>query len=83
DTFQFAILPMTMHMSDREQERVGKMYAELRAQGVEGVMDDRKDRPSVMCADMELIGIPHTVVGGDRNLDSDGIEYKYRSSGEN
>ncbi len=46
------------------------------------LMDDRKERPGVMFADMELIGIPHTVVIGDRNLDSDEIEYKYRRSGE-
>ena len=45
-------------------------------------MDDRKERPGVMFADMELIGIPHTVVIGDRNLDSDEIEYKYRREGE-
>lgn len=35
-----------------------------------------------MFADMELIGIPHTIVIGDRNLDSDEIEYKYRRTGE-
>ena len=47
------------------------------------LMDDRKERPGVMFADMELIGIPHTIVIGDRNLDSsDEIEYKYRRSGE-
>ncbi|EHC41266.1 Prolyl-tRNA synthetase, partial [Salmonella enterica subsp. enterica serovar Gaminara str. A4-567] len=39
-------------------------------------------RPGVMFADMELIGIPHTIVIGDRNLDNDDIEYKYRRSGE-
>ncbi|EHC62660.1 prolyl-tRNA synthetase [Salmonella enterica subsp. enterica serovar Inverness str. R8-3668] len=36
----------------------------------------------MMFADMELIGIPHTIVIGDRNLDNDDIEYKYRRSGE-
>ena len=46
------------------------------------LMDDRKERPGVMFADMELIGIPHTIVLGDRNLDNDDIEYKYRRSGE-
>ncbi|EHC54530.1 prolyl-tRNA synthetase, partial [Salmonella enterica subsp. enterica serovar Give str. S5-487] len=40
------------------------------------------ERPGVMFADMELIGIPHTIVIGDRNLDNDDIEYKYRRSGE-
>ena len=45
-------------------------------------MDDRKERPGVMFADMELIGIPHTVVIGDRNLDSEEVEYKNRREGE-
>jgi prolyl-tRNA synthetase len=80
--FQVAILPMNMHKSYRVQELAEKLYAELRAQGIEVLMDDRKERPGVMFADMELIGIPHTVVIGDRNLDSDEIEYKYRRSGE-
>ena len=80
--FQVAILPMNMHKSYRVQELAEKLYAELRAQGIEVLMDDRKERPGVMFADMELIGIPHTVVIGDRNLDSDEIEYKYRRTGE-
>ncbi|MDM9615729.1 proline--tRNA ligase [Kosakonia cowanii] len=80
--FQVAILPMNMHKSYRVQELAEKLYADLRAQGIEVLMDDRKERPGVMFADMELIGIPHTVVIGDRNLDNDDIEYKYRRSGE-
>ncbi|MGG7446438.1 prolyl-tRNA synthetase [Kosakonia oryzendophytica] len=80
--FQVAILPMNMHKSYRVQELAEKLYAELRAQGIEVLMDDRKERPGVMFADMELIGIPHTIVIGDRNLDNDDIEYKYRRNGE-
>lgn len=73
---------MNMHKSYRVQELAEKLYAELRAQGIEVLMDDRKERPGVMFADMELIGIPHTIVLGDRNLDNDDIEYKYRRNGE-
>ena len=80
--FHVAILPMNMHKSFRVQELAEKLYSELRAQGIEVLMDDRKERPGVMFADMELIGIPHTIVIGDRNLDSDEIEYKFRRSGE-
>ncbi len=80
--FQVAILPMNMHKSFRVQEVAERLYNELRAQGIEVLLDDRKERPGVMFADMELIGIPHTVVIGDRNLDSDNIEYKYRREGE-
>ncbi|MNP85668.1 Proline--tRNA ligase [compost metagenome] len=46
------------------------------------ILDDRKERPGVMFADMELIGVPHSIVIGDRNLDSEEIEYKNRRSGE-
>ncbi|WP_368290280.1 His/Gly/Thr/Pro-type tRNA ligase C-terminal domain-containing protein, partial [Escherichia coli] len=80
--FQVAILPMNMHKSFRVQELAEKLYSELRAQGIEVLLDDRKERPGVMFADMELIGIPHTIVLGDRNLDNDDIEYKYRRNGE-
>lgn len=80
--FQVAILPMNMHKSFRVQEVAERLYNELRAQGIEVLLDDRKERPGVMFADMELIGIPHMVVIGDRNLDSDDIEYKYRREGE-
>lgn len=71
-----------MHKSFRVQELAEKLYSELRAQGIEVLLDDRKERPGVMFADMELIGIPHTIVLGDRNLDNDDIEYKYRRNGE-
>ena len=45
-----------------------KLYAELCAAGIEVLLDDRDDRPGVMFADMELIGIPHRVVSGERSL---------------
>ena len=80
--FQVAILPMNMHKSYRVQELAEKLYAELSGLGIEVLMDDRKERPGVMFADMELIGIPHTIVLGDRNLDNDDIEYKYRRNGD-
>ena len=78
--FQVALLPMNMHKSYRVKEIAEKLYADLTAQGIEVLFDDRKERPGVMFADMELLGIPHTIVIGDRNLDSGVIEYKYRRS---
>ncbi|WP_435955136.1 proline--tRNA ligase [Dryocola sp. BD626] len=80
--FQVAILPMNMHKSFRVKELAEELYATLRAKGIDVLMDDRKERPGVMFADMELIGIPHTVVIGDRNLDSEEVEYKNRRIGE-
>ncbi len=80
--FQVAILPMNMHKSFRVKELAEELYSTLRAKGIDVLMDDRKERPGVMFADMELIGIPHTIVIGDRNLDSEEVEYKNRREGE-
>jgi len=80
--FQVAILPMNMHKSFRVEALAEELYRELRAKGIEVILDDRKERPGVMFADMELIGVPHTIVIGERNLDHEEIEYKSRREGE-
>ncbi|MEE8731522.1 MAG: proline--tRNA ligase [Rahnella inusitata] len=80
--FQVAILPMNMHKSFRVKDAAEALYAELRSHGIDVILDDRKERPGVMFADMELIGVPHNVVIGDRNLDAEELEYKNRRSGE-
>ncbi|NDL65576.1 proline--tRNA ligase [Acerihabitans arboris] len=80
--FHVAILPMNMHKSFRVKDAAQSIYNALRAKGIEVLLDDRKERPGVMFADMELIGIPHTIVIGDRNLDGEEVEYKNRRVGE-
>ncbi|KMV72119.1 proline--tRNA ligase [bacteria symbiont BFo1 of Frankliniella occidentalis] len=80
--FQVAILPMNMQKSFRVKELAEELYSTLRAKGIDVILDDRKERPGVMFADMELIGVPHTIVIGDRNLDSEEVEYKSRREGE-
>ncbi|GEA61754.1 proline--tRNA ligase [Vibrio comitans] len=80
--FQVAIVPMNMHKSERVKEAAEKLYAELTAQGIDVLFDDRKERPGVMFKDIELIGIPHTVVIGDRSMDNGHFEYKSRRDGE-
>ncbi len=80
--FQLALLPMNMHKSMRLQEAVEQLYAQLRQAGVEVLLDDRKERPGVMFADMELIGIPHRFVLSDKGLDEGTVEYKARRGGE-
>lgn len=80
--FQVAIVPMNMHKSERVKQAAEKLYAELTAQGIEVLFDDRKERPGVMFKDIELIGIPHTVVIGDRSIDEGNFEYKNRRDGE-
>ncbi|WP_411360469.1 proline--tRNA ligase [Pseudidiomarina sp. YC-516-91] len=80
--FQVAIVPMNMHKSVRVQETAEHLYKELKAAGIDVLFDDRKERPGVMFADMELIGVPHQIVIGERNLDEQAVEYKNRRSGE-
>ncbi|MDA5545176.1 MULTISPECIES: proline--tRNA ligase [Yersinia] len=80
--FQVAILPMNMHKSFRVKELAEELYTTLRSHGIDVILDDRKERPGVMFADMELIGVPHNIVIGDRNLDSEEVEYKNRRAGE-
>ncbi len=80
--FTVAIVPMNMHKSERVREAAEKLYAEFTAMGIEVLFDDRKERPGVMFSDMELIGIPHTIVIGDRSMDEGNFEYKNRRSGE-
>ncbi len=76
------ILPINMHKSQRLRETVEQLYNQLQAAGIEVLVDDRKERPGVMFADMELIGIPHRVVIGDRSLDKGVVEYKARRDTE-
>jgi prolyl-tRNA synthetase len=80
--FQVGILPMNMHKSHRVADMAEKLYADLQTAGIEVLMDDRKERPGVMFADMELIGLPHVIVIGDRNIDEGVFEYKNRRTGE-
>lgn len=80
--FQVAIVPMNMHKSAAVQQYAEELYQTLLAQGVEVLFDDRKERPGVMFADMELIGIPHMIIIGEKNLEKGEIEYKSRRSGE-
>jgi len=80
--FQIAIVPMNMHKSHRIPDIANKLYEDLQAAGYEVLFDDRKERPGVMFNDMELMGVPHQIVIGERNLDNNQIEYKNRNTGD-
>lgn len=80
--FQVALCPMNMHKSERLRAAAEKLYRELLDAGIEVLFDDRKVRAGFMFSDMELIGIPHRVVIGDRSLDSGMIEYRARTASE-
>ena len=76
--FQIALVPVNMHNAPAVQETVERLYKELGAAGFEVLFDDRKARPGVMFADMELIGIPHRVVLSERGLAAGTVEYRGR-----
>jgi prolyl-tRNA synthetase len=81
--FQLALLPMNAKKSHRVREAADKLYAELVEAGVDVFYDDRNLRPGVMFNDMELIGVPHRLVIGERGLDSGALEYRHRRDEEN
>lgn len=76
--FTVALLPMNMHKSARVAAAAEKLYQELLEAGIDVIFDDRKERAGVMFADMDLIGIPHRLVLGERGLDTGVVEYKNR-----
>ena len=80
--FEVALLPMKLTKSYRVREVTERLYAELQAAGIEVLFDDRDIRPGVMFADMELIGIPHRIVVGDKGIDDGQVEYKGRTDAE-
>ena len=81
--FQVALCPMNMHKSERLKVAAEQLYQDLQAAGFEVLFDDRKVRAGFMFSDMELIGIPHCIIVGDRGLDAGTVEYKSRIAKEN
>ncbi|MCL6416309.1 proline--tRNA ligase [Aestuariirhabdus sp. Z084] len=78
--YQIGIVPMQMDKSELVRETTEKLYNELTALGYDVLLDDRdkKTSPGVKFADMELIGIPHRLVIGERGLKEGKVEYKNR-----
>ena len=79
--FQVAIVPVGIKKSDRVRNTADTLYHELQQAGFEVLLDDRDERPGVMFADMELLGIPHRVTVGQRGLERGIVEYHHRASG--
>lgn len=80
--FEVAIVPVNAHKSQRVREQAETIYQNLLAAGIDVVIDDRGLRPGVAFADMELMGIPHRLVIGERGLDNGVVEYKHRATGD-
>jgi prolyl-tRNA synthetase len=76
--FDIAIVPIGYAKSSAVKAAAEKLHGELTAAGFGVLLDDRDERPGVMFADMELIGIPHRVVIGDRGLKQGAVEYQAR-----
>ena len=81
--FDVAVVPINMHKSERLHEAVDKLCEQFTDAGIDYLLDDRKERPGVMFADMELLGIPHRIVISDKGLDAGNVEYKGRRDEEN
>ncbi|NHC04597.1 proline--tRNA ligase [Acinetobacter sp. 187] len=80
--FQVAIVPMNAHKSPRTMEAAEALYQELLAAGYDVILDDRDERPGVKFSDLEINGIPHRIVIGEKGLDAGTFEYKGRTDAE-
>lgn len=76
--FLLVISPIGYHKSEQVKEAADKLYIEFAEAGIDVLLDDRDERPGVMFADAELIGIPHRITIGDRGLKNGMVEYLNR-----
>ena len=76
--FHIALVPIGYRKSDKVRDTVDKLYGELVHAGYDVLLDDRDERPGVIFADMDLIGIPHRIVIGDKGIAKGVAEYKGR-----
>ena len=81
--FQVVLVPINMQKSERVKTLTESLYQQLLDHNIEVLLDDRNERPGVKFADMELIGIPHRLVIGDKGLDRGMLEYRARPSSDN
>lgn len=78
--FQLVIIPINGHRCPEVKEQAEKLYNELNSADFDVLLDDRNERPGVLFADSELIGIPHRLVVSERHLQQQAVEYKARNS---
>jgi prolyl-tRNA synthetase len=77
--FELVIVPINYNKSSRVRELADQLYKECNQQNIDVLLDDRKERPGIMFADSELLGIPHRLVISDTHADNGKIEYKSRA----
>jgi prolyl-tRNA synthetase len=76
--FAVAIAPIGYDRSEAVRALADRLHAELEQAGIDVLLDDRGERPGVMFADLELIGVPHRITIGDRGLKEGNVEYQAR-----
>jgi len=80
--FELVICAIGMDKSELVKNTANKLYDDCKKVGIDVLLDDRGERPGVMFAESELIGIPHRIVIGERGLAEGKVEYKARSEAE-
>ena len=80
--FQLVITPIGYNKSEQVTELCDELYDTFTKIGIEVLLDDRKERPGIMFADADLIGIPHRIVIGEKSLAKNEIEYKHRRASD-
>lgn len=80
--FQVAIVPINMRKNDKVRQACESLYEQLQAAGMSVLFDDRDERPGIMFANMDLIGIPHRIVVSEKSLANNNIEYKHRKASD-
>ena len=78
--FEACLVPIGQHKSDAVRAAAEKLYSELAASGIDVLLEDREERPGVLFADMDLIGIPHRLVLSEKGLAAGTVEYKAREA---
>jgi prolyl-tRNA synthetase len=78
--FEIAIIPINYQKSEAVCKEADSLYEQLTAEGYEVILDDRKERPGVMFADMELIGVPYIIIIGEKALAEGMVEYENRAT---
>ena len=80
--FDVCIVPIGLRKSERVRQAAETLHEDLQLAGFEVLLDDRDERPGVMFSEMDLIGIPHRIVVGDRGLEKGNVEYRKRGASE-
>ncbi|MDP3778216.1 proline--tRNA ligase [Methylotenera sp.] len=80
--FEVVICAIGYDKSEAVKAAANQLHDDLQAAGVDVLLDDRGERPGVMFAEADLMGIPHRFVIGERGLNEGNVEYKARTQAD-